>query len=187
MTNTRRLTLLAVLSALSFVLMYLSFPLIPGADFLKLDFSLIPMLLALVLLDLKGAFSVLFLRSLLKVLLNTRDVGSLIGLPMNMVALGLFILAFALLWQKKPSIANYIKASVVGTLVLTLAMVVLNLIYAVPLYAEFAGFDINAFIGLNKYIMAMVIPFNLVEGVILALVFYIVYVPAKPLLERYQN
>ena len=64
MTNTRRLTLLAVLSALSFVLMYVSFPLIPGANFLKLDFSVIPMLLALALFDFKSSVVVLFLRSL---------------------------------------------------------------------------------------------------------------------------
>ena len=47
MTNTRKLTILAVLSALSFLLMI--FQMSVGIGFLKVDFSTIPILLALVL------------------------------------------------------------------------------------------------------------------------------------------
>ena len=50
-------------------------------------------------------------------------------------------------------------------------MVVLNYIYAVPLYAKFANFDIAQFIGLYKYLFAMVVPFNLLEGLIFAVAF----------------
>ena len=39
MTNTRRLSTIAILSALSFVLMYFDFPLLPAASFLKIDSS----------------------------------------------------------------------------------------------------------------------------------------------------
>lgn len=186
MTNTRRLTLLAVLSALSFVLMYMSFPLIPGANFLKLDFSVIPMLLALVLFDFKSSVVVLFLRSLLKLVLNNQGVETYIGLPMNMVALFVFLWAFAFIWKKHMVLTAYLKATVLGTLILTVAMVLINLFYAVPLYATFANFDIAATIGVSRYIVVMVIPFNIIEGVLLALVFYIVYTSCKPFIERYQ-
>ncbi len=62
---------------------------------------------------------------------------------------------------------NYILGSVLGTVLLTVAMVILNYIYAVPLYAKFANFDIAQFIGLYKYLFAMVVPFNLLQGLIL--------------------
>ncbi len=39
MTNTRKMTIIAILSAVSFLLMYLKFPLIPTASFLKWIFS----------------------------------------------------------------------------------------------------------------------------------------------------
>lgn len=39
MTNTRKLAYIAILSAVSFLLLYFSFPLIPAADFLKVDFQ----------------------------------------------------------------------------------------------------------------------------------------------------
>ncbi|MCS4488769.1 ECF transporter S component [Streptococcus sciuri] len=186
MTHTRRLTFLAILSALSFVLMYVSFPLIPGASFLKLDFSVIPMLLALALFDFKSSVAVLFLRSLLKLILNNHGVETYIGLPMNIIALFLFLWAFAFIWKKRMRIEDYLKATVLGTFVLTVAMVVLNLFYAMPLYAEFANFDIAKILGTSRYIVAMVVPFNIAEGVILALIFYIVYTSCKPFIERYQ-
>ena len=40
MTNTRRLSTIAILSALSFVLMYFDFPLLPAASFLRIEFSI---------------------------------------------------------------------------------------------------------------------------------------------------
>ena len=58
MTNTRKLAYIAILSAVSFLLLYFSFPLIPAADFLKVDFSILPVLIALVIFDFKSAIGV---------------------------------------------------------------------------------------------------------------------------------
>ena len=70
------------------------------------------------------------------------------------------------------------------SLVLTVAMVALNYIYAVPLYAKFANFDIAQFIGLYKYLFAMVVPFNLLEGLIFAVAFALIYAPLKSILVK---
>lgn len=98
MTNTRKLAIVAVLSALSFLLMLYEIPLI--TEFLKLDFSIIPILLALVVLDLKSSLAVLLIRSVLKLALNNNGVGTLIGLPMNILAVAVFVSVFSLLWKK---------------------------------------------------------------------------------------
>lgn len=50
MTNTRRLSTIAILSAISFVLMYFDFPLLPAASFLKIEFSILPVLVGLVVM-----------------------------------------------------------------------------------------------------------------------------------------
>ena len=70
MTNTRRLSTIAILSALSFVLMYFDFPLLPAASFLRIEFSILPVLVGLVVMDLPAALGILLMRSLLKLLLN---------------------------------------------------------------------------------------------------------------------
>ena len=64
-TRTQRLTLIAILSALSFGLMlFPQLPLIPGADFLKLDFSIVPVLIAGYWLALTAALWTVILRTL---------------------------------------------------------------------------------------------------------------------------
>jgi hypothetical protein len=76
------------------------------ADFLKIELSILPILLGLALFNLKSAYAILILRTVLKLLLNNKGVNDYIGLPMNLVALGVFVLVFALLWKKNPSRKN---------------------------------------------------------------------------------
>ena len=187
MTNTRRLSTIAILSALSFVLMYFDFPLLPAAPFLRIEFSILPVLVGLVVLDLPAALVVLLLRSLLKLLLNNQGVSTYIGLPMNIVALGVFVIAFGLIWKKERTTIRFALASLVGVISMTLAMLVLNYVYAVPLYAKFANFDIENILGLSNYLLAMVLPFNLIEGVIFALSFWLLFVLLKPTLKYYER
>lgn len=184
MTNTRKLAYIAILSAISFLLLFLNFPILPVANFLKIDFSVIPILLALLLFDLKSAYVVLLLRTLLKFILNFEGVNTWVGMPMNVVALGLFVTVFAFVWKKRQTLINYIVASVIATVVLTLAMLVLNLFYAIPLYVKFAGWPPEA-LTMSSYIVPAVLPFNLLQGLILSLVFYPAYLGTKNVLKRY--
>ena len=187
MTNTRRLSTIAILSAISFVLMYLDFPLLPAATFLKIEFSILPVLVGLVVMDLPAALGILLMRSLLKLLLNSQGVNTYIGLPMNIIALGVFVIVFAMIWKKERTTMRFVLASLAGTIGLTLAMLVLNYVYAVPLYAQFANFDIREIIGLSNYLMTMVLPFNLIEGLIFAISFWLLYVLLKPTLKYYER
>lgn len=185
MTRVRHLTIVAVLSALSFILMFFAMPIIPGADFLQLDLSILPILVALELFGLKQASLVLLLRSLLKLVLNNQGVSTMIGLPMNMLAVFVFILVLALVWRKKDSYVQYFLAGGLATLALTLAMVAMNYFYAIPLYAQFAGFDIGKIIGIGTYLQAMILPFNLISGVVYTISFGLVWALMKPLVKAY--
>lgn len=185
MIPVRRLTIVAVLSALSFILMFFAMPIIPGADFLQLDLSILPILVALELFDLKQASLVLFLRSLLKLLLNNQGVSTMIGLPMNMLAVFSFILVLTLVWRKKDSYVQYLLAGGLATLALTLVMLAMNYVYAIPLYATFAGFDIASIIGVGPYLQAMVLPFNVVAGLVYTVSFGLVWALMKPVMKIY--
>lgn len=186
MTNTRRLSTIAILSAISFVLMYFDFPILPAAAFLKIEFSVLPILLGLLLLDLRGAFEILLIRSLLKLLLNSQGVNTYIGLPMNMVAIGVFVFIFAWIWKKEQTNLRFFVAATLASLGLTLAMLALNYIYAIPLYARFANFDISQILGVANYLFAMVLPFNLIQGILFALAFWFVHTLVQPTLKQYE-
>ena len=184
-TRTRKLVIVAMLAAISFILMiFPQFPLIPTADFLKVEFSIIPILVGLYLFDLPTAFVILILRSILKLLLNNEGVTTWIGLPLNIVAVGAFLVIFALFFKKEVATKTYIIGSVLATIGMTVAMAVTNIIYAIPLYAKFAHFDISKIFGTSKYILTMVVPFNLLQGVIFAVSFAIIFVALKSMLEN---
>ncbi|MFB0651598.1 ECF transporter S component, partial [Streptococcus pyogenes] len=44
MSKTHKMIMIGILSAMSFLLMLVSFAIIPGAAFLKIEFSIIPVL-----------------------------------------------------------------------------------------------------------------------------------------------
>ena len=185
MNKTRRLTVIALLAAISFVLMiFPQFPLIPGASFLKIDFSFVPVLLGALMLDLKSGYAILLLRSLLKLLLNNEGVNDYIGLPMNIIAMAVLLTVIMVIVKRQDiSPKRYVVGAVLGTLGLTLAMVILNYVYAVPLYAMFANFDSAKTIGLGTYLLWMVIPFNLIEGAILTAVSGLVYLGLRQIIN----
>ncbi len=184
MTNTRKMTIIAILSALSFLLMFLKFPLIPTASFLEVDFSLVPILFGLLILDVKSSFAILLIRTLLKLILNNQGASTIIGLPMNIAVMAIFILAVSYFWKNDQTVKNYLKTAAVATLGSTLVMLILNYVYAVPLYAAFANFDIKEILGLTNYLLCMVLPFNLLQGMVLSIIFYICYQAAQPILKK---
>ena len=183
-TNTHKIAHIAILATLSFLLMYLHFPLMPSASFLQFDFSILPVLVGLVMINLKSALGILMLRTLLNFLFSNAGISTIIGLPMNVISLSIFIVALAVIWKQKPSLKSYLLASVVGTIGLTLAMLILNYTYAVPLYATFANFDISTILGLGNYLFAMVIPFNLIEGFLFSVTFFILQTCLKPIFKN---
>jgi riboflavin transporter FmnP len=167
-----------MLSAISFVLSYpmFQFPLVPSASFLKIDFTILPILIGLFMLGLSSAFAILIIRSLLWLLLNSEGVNTYIGLPMNIVAVTVFVLVVWFFLRHRFSLRNYIMATILGTLALTAVQVVLNYVYAIPLYSMFANFDIATMFpgGISAYIGAVVV-FNILEGLIYAGSFALLY------------
>lgn len=177
-SKTRRLTLIAMLSAISFVLSYpmFQFPLVPSASFLKIDFTILPILIGLFMLGLSSAFAILIIRSLLWLLLNSDGVNTYIGLPMNILTVTVFVLVLWFFLRHRFSLRNYIMAAILGTLALTVLQVVLNYVYAIPLYAMFANFDIATMFpgGISAYIGAVIV-FNILQGLIFAGSFALLY------------
>ncbi|MBM7617069.1 riboflavin transporter FmnP [Weissella uvarum] len=187
MRETQRLSVIALLAAISFLLMLVGqIPLIPGATFLKMDFSFVPIFIGAILLDLRAGFMVLILRSLLKLLLDGAGVNDYIGLPMNMVGLAVLLIGlyYGMQKGKQWNWRRLLLGGVIGTIMLTIAMVIMNLVYGIPLYARFANFDIAKTIGTKVYLLYMVLPFNLVEGILLTLVSGLILLPFKNVFVR---
>ncbi|KZK08610.1 Substrate-specific component RibU of riboflavin ECF transporter [Lactococcus cremoris] len=188
MSKTRRMVLIAMLAALSTILLLpiLQFPLLPGIDFMKVELSIIPVLIGVFTLGLGDGFIILFIRSVLWYLLFNQGPSTWIGVPMNFVALGIFMAIVWFFTKKKFSIKNYTVGIVLATIASVLVMMVLNVFYALPLYRLAAGFDVDKIfagathlfnmgslsVTLNPtYLLTVVLPFNALQYIIFALVF----------------
>lgn len=186
-SKNRRLVLIAIFAAVAMVLMV--FPVIPMfGGFMKLDFSIVVVLIGMYLLDFSGAVTILLLRSLLKVIIFNNGVSDWIGMPMNIVAMTTFI---GIIWLFTKNngfdVKQYLMGSVFGTIAMTVMMTLLNWVYAIPLYQKFANFSL-ASVGLNMkaWLVSMVIPFNLVQGIVLTIVSALVIVALRHFIEQQQ-
>ncbi|MFT8917331.1 MAG: ECF transporter S component [Oenococcus sp.] len=172
MTNNRselrKLMITVLFSAASFILMvFPQIPIIPQASFLELELSIIPLLLLSYFVGLKYGLFGLILRSLLHLILLNKGVATWIGLTTNIAAVLAFMLVFVCLRKQ-----NIWLAAITATAALTIVAVIVNVVFAIPLYARFMNFDINKILGFWQYILLMVVPFNIIQGLVWSAIYY---------------
>lgn len=185
-SKNRKLVLISILSAISTILMI--FPTIPMFfGFMKLDFSIVIVLIGMYLLDFSSAVTILLLRSLLKIIIFNNGVNDWVGMPMNTLAIFVFITSIWIFTRQELTIKNYVLGSITGTIITTGVMAFLNWVYAIPLYEKFANFSLVS-VGLNlkQWIVNIILPFNIIQGIALTTIAGIIVFALKGYLKRQQ-
>lgn len=172
-----RVVITAFLAAISYVLMFLSFPVIPLIPYLKIDFSDLPILIGFFILGPLGGIMVAVVRSLLYLVSTGTDIASLIGVGTNFLAsMAVSFPAYYILKggrDQKPTIWKSILAVLISTLVLTVALSIANYFIILPVYLNVIGMDIG--MSVSKYVIVGVIPFNIIKGILVVGLFSILY------------
>lgn len=182
--STKKLVGVAMLGALAAIVMLFSFPIIPAIPFLKIDFSDVPILIGMFLYGPSGGISVALVRSLLHYVQTGGDAGFPIGDTASFIASVLYTLPIYSIIHKKGTETRYmILAGVLGTLSLTAVLTVLNYTFLLPLYAKILGLDVGS---LFDYFVLGIVPFNLIKGAVISLVFIVLFSKLKPWIERNQ-
>ena len=179
-TNIRRLVYLAIICAISVVLIYfIRLPIFPAAPYLEYDPADMPLMLAALMFGPWWGLAATVVASAVQA--ATVSAGSgIVGFFMHVFATGLYVIAAGLLYRlfgKK--LRGLIFALIVATLVATAAMVPLNLIFT-PMY----GTPIDVVRGM---IWPIIIPFNLITFGINSLVTALVYHSIKYIIEKEQK
>lgn len=170
----KRWIVAACLAAISYLLMFLSFVVVPIVPFMKLDFSDIPILLAFFILGPLGGIQVAFLRSLLYFLVAGPSLPQFIGVSLSFVATLAFCLPLYYLLKNKPIIWQSVVRAILGaTLSLTVVLSLLNWLVTIPLYMSLLGMKLS--LPLGQLILFGVVPFNLVKGIVIGTAFVLVY------------
>lgn len=170
---TTRLVEMSVLAGCSYVLMFISFPIIPIVPYMKIDFSDMPILIGTVLFGPVGGMTIAGLKSILYWVTTGASVPGLIGVGSSFISSLVLIWAFYLANRVLSGMKGFKKALlVITTMAVSLAIVMsaLNWSAVIPLYMSVIGLKLS--LPLTTIIMAGVVPFNLIKGVVVGGLFY---------------
>ncbi|QAT30162.1 ECF transporter S component [Lactiplantibacillus plantarum] len=174
-TTLHRLVGIALLGAIAYILMLLEFPILPVAPWMKIDFSDIPILIGLFLFGVGGAFVITIIKLLLHSAIMGFAIYDLIGSFASFLGTAVLILAFALVlryYRGNPKWRMPV-AIVVATIGLVVIESLANLTFVLPFYLQVMGMKLS--MSLNTVVLVAVIPFNLIKGLLVGNVFWLVY------------
>ncbi|MCT3257992.1 ECF transporter S component [Lactiplantibacillus plantarum] len=174
-TTLHRLVGIALLGAIAYILMLLEFPILPVAPWMKIDFSDIPILIGFFLFGVGGAFVITIIKLLLHSAMMGFAIYDLIGSFASFLGTAVLILAFALVlryYRGNPKWRMPV-AIVVATIGLVVIESLANLTFVLPFYLQVMGMKLS--MSLNTVVLVAVIPFNLIKGLLVGNVFWLVY------------
>jgi riboflavin transporter len=176
--KTRIVVLIGVLSGLAWVLMALEFPLfIYFPSYLKIDFSDLPAILGGLVAGPLVGIAIELVKNILHFLTLSKEGG--IGEIANFFAGVGLLLPIVLIARK--NIKHLIVANIAGILSMTIVANLVNYFITLPLYLKNPPKEV-----IITTILTILLPFNLVKGVIVAIVTIVLYNALRKVIEKYK-
>ena len=182
----RRITIIAICSALATVLHVLDFPvLFIAPEFYKLDFSELPVLLCGFYLGPSATVACEGVKILLKLLIKSTST-AFVGDFANFVVGCSFVLPATIWYHAHKSKHSAIIGLVLGTVSMAILGSAFNAIYLLPKFAQLYGMPLEVIIGLGAkihpsisnvttFVMMCVAPLNLLKGVMVSVPTVLLY------------
>jgi len=179
-TKVKVMVSIGMLSSIAYLLMLLNFPLPLFPNFLFVDFSDIPALIAaLIFGPIAGILVELF-----KNVLNYVATGSQTGIPVghiaNFLAGIVFILPTYFVYNKLKTKKGMTMALIVGTVTMAGVMSVLNYFFILPAYTVLMGFP-----DMRNLVVPAVLPFNILKGVIMSAIFMLLFIRMQAWINKF--
>lgn len=185
LSTARRVSYVAVFSAIAAILMFLEIPLFFAPSFYKIDLSELPVLICAFYMGPVSGVVCELLKILLKLLLKGTST-AYVGDFANFLVGCAFILPAAVLYPLHKSRRGAIFALAAGTVSLTVFGSLFNAWYLIPRFAELYGMPLDAIIGMGTIVnsaihdlptlvLFAVVPFNLLKGALVSLLTFLLY------------
>lgn len=186
--SVQYLTRIAVLTALASILFLIE---IPVVAFYKLDLSNLPVLLGAFSMGPVPGLIILLLKSLIGMLhSSSMYVGELADFIMGAA----FVLPAALIYRRYKTRNTALIGMAVGTVVMIVVAVLVNWKIMIPFYMTAYGMPMEAVVGMAtkavpfvdtewKLLLCVTAPFNLLKGVVLSSLTFVLYKHLSPLLH----
>ena len=200
MTNTkskftvRTLAQIGMLSAIAIVLMLFEIPRPFAPSFYEIDFSEVPVLVGCFAM---GPWAGAMIE-LIKILLNLAINGTMtagVGEFANFLIGCAFVIPAGIIYRKMHSRKGAIIGMVSGTLIMTILGCFLNAYLLLPAYSKAFELPMDALIGMGTavnahinglltFVVFAVAPFNLLKGVLVSLIVFLIYKKISPILHQ---
>lgn len=183
-TKTKSMVLIGVLAAMSSALMFFPhFPLIPAFPWLDFDFSDVPSLLAAVAISPVAGGIIVLIKNVIHLSISST---AMIGELANFIICFSFVVTAGLLskycFRNKLMTRKLIPVLLIASVVQVVAASLVNYFIMIPLYSAFVNFTELG--GAQYYILAGVVPFNLIKDLIVCVAFYLVYRYVYPHVQK---
>lgn len=219
-SNLANICAYALIGAIAFVVMKIEFPIMPGVGFLKFDFSDVVITVGTFLFGAGPGIFIAFIRVLISLVFSGFSLPSLVGqiaafLATLSFALPFYYISKGITKNNRKTVKGRlmpILGLLIGIIAMTAVMSLANAFVLTPVYAitsiahiptigsyaDLYNFTVKTYLGqllhlpsMNAYIFGIIVPFNLLKGLINAVVVYILFESVlksiKPFVEKRFN
>ena len=162
--STKQLVTMALMCAIAILLSFIEFPIIPAASFLKLDVALVPS--AVVGFAYGPGPGVLV--GIVCAVAHAAITGNWVGALMNSIMAIAFILPATAIYARSRTFKSAMLGLVASIVTLVIVAVIANLVIDPIFY----GYPFDAVVAL---VVPAIIPFNIIKGLVVAVLTAVVY------------
>ena len=189
--RTKAVTIIAILSSISAVLMFFDFPLPLFPSFMKMDFSDLPALLGAFSLGPMAGVAIQLIKNLIHLMrTSTGGVGELA----NFLIGSAFVFSAGLVYKYHKTRRGAIVGMFVGTIAMATVAIAANFFILIPFYTTLMPLEriiamasriFPAVDSLDKVVFYSILPFNLIKGAIVSLVTFFIYKKLSVIISEY--
>lgn len=161
---------IGMLSSIAYLLMLLNFPLPLFPNFLFVDFSDIPPLIAALIFGPVAGITVELIKNILNYIVTGSPTGIPVGHIANFLAGIFFMLPTYYLYSKLKTRKGMTLALITGTLTMAIMMSVLNYFIFLPAYTALLKFP-----DMRNLVVPAILPFNILKGFMMSIIFMLIF------------
>lgn len=192
-TKVRTIAQIGMLGAIATVLMLFEIPLPFAPAFYEIDFSEVPVLVGCFVMGPLAGAAIEFIKIMLNFAINgtiTAGVGEMANFLIGCA----LVVPAGLIYRKKRTRKGAIAGMVTGTVFMAVVGCFLNAYILLPAYAKAFEMPIDALVGMGNavngnitdlftFVMFAVAPFNLLKGVLVSLIVFLIYKKISPVFK----
>lgn len=193
-SSTHYISYTAIFACMAGVLMLVEIPLFFAPGFYKLDLSEMPILICTFYLGPVAGVAAELVKVLVKLLLKGTTT-AFVGDFANFAVGCSFVLPASVIYHARPGRRTALVGMAAGTLVMTVFGSLFNAVYLLPKFAELYGIPMETIVSMGTavngsitdaatLVLFAVVPFNLLKGVVVSALTFVLYKRISPILHK---